>query len=302
MTDIENWKDDRGHNVWTDELGFTDLGTDKREEIKEEVKDIISNLGETHPDIFEDKEISPADYQRELDTAIHSIDGKIKAERGKASEKVVREVFLDPAKEKGYLDYTDQRGEERIDFKGRILEADEAFSMDVKGGEGQSLAHLLVPSNTDVLTVWSERKSRNTKSPDRRLNEVINRVVRWAINHDQDLSLMIIRDPKAGARTDDNKVIPDVVVFPKQFPSPENPSPEFPDLDDIELLGILYEVMTGNGDVYSEQNQKHIWWHDLEYVNQNGEGRVEKEIYNAYDNSISLITQAIHFDRISDVE
>ncbi len=302
MTDIDDWKDDRGHNVWTDDLGFTDLGTDRREEIKEEAKKLIWNLGEEHPDIFEDKPISPVDYQREVDTAIHSLDGSIKAKRGTDNETIVRDVFLDPAKEKGYLDYIDQRGDERIDFKGRVLTNDDAFSMDVKGGEGQSIGHLLVPSNTDILTIWSERRSRNTKSPDRRLNEVINRPVRWAINHGHSLSLMIIRDPPGGARTDDNKVIPDVVVFPTEFPSPENPNPEFPELVDIDLLEIIFEVLTGDGDVNAEQNQKHIWWHDLDYVDQNGEGIVKKEIYNAYDNSIKLGTHSIKFERISDVQ
>lgn len=287
---------------FTDVLGFTDLGTDEREAIKREVKDLIWELGERHPEIFADKPISPTDYQREVDTAIHSLDGSIKARRGTDNEDIVRKIFLEPAKERGYLTFVDQRGDERIDFKGRVLSSDEAFSMDVKGGEGQSIGHMLVPSNTDLLTVWSERKSRNTKSPASRLNEVINRPVRWAINHGHDLSLMVIRDPPSGARTDDNQVIPDVVVFPEQFPTPANRKPDLPAVTDIALLEIVFDVLTGDGNVNSEQNRKHLWWHELEYVERQSSAVVEKEIYNAYDEDITLPTQTVQFERISDVQ
>jgi len=97
--------------------------------------------------------------------------------------------------------------------------------MDVKGGEGQSIGHLLVPSNTEFLAVWSERNARNTKSPAGRLNEVINRIVRWGFNQDEDVAMMIIRDSPAGARTDEGEVIPDIVVFPERFPTPEETHP-----------------------------------------------------------------------------
>lgn len=149
---------------WTDVLGYNDLGTERRELIKEEIKALIQNLPQDHPGIFEDHEVSAQNYSRNLDTAIHSLDGTIKAKRGRDNEDVVREVFLEPGRKAGLLEFTDQRGSERIDFKGTLATGD-TFAMDVKGGEGQSIGHLLVPSNTDILSLWSERNSRNTKSP-----------------------------------------------------------------------------------------------------------------------------------------
>ncbi|GAA0290141.1 hypothetical protein [Halarchaeum salinum] len=172
--------------------------------------------------------------------------------------------------------------------------------MDVKGGEGQSIGHLLVPSNSDYLTLWSERNSRNTKSPASRLNEVINRAVRWSLNQAEDLNLMVVRDEPAGARTDDGKVIPDVIVFPTEFPTPDNPQPEMPAVDDIEFARVIFKTLTGNGDLHSEEIQKHIWWHELEY--RAAEEKIDKRIYNDYDNNITLTTQSIEFERISDVE
>jgi hypothetical protein len=163
---------------WTDTLGFTDLGTAERERTIGEIKSLIRHLGERHPELFEEETVSPAEYQRELDDAIFSLGGVLRQEHGTSNEDTVRDVFLEPAMERGSLVYTDQRGQERIDFKGRLLESDETFALDVKGGEGQSIGHLLVPENADVLAVWSERNARNTKSPASRLNEVINRTVR----------------------------------------------------------------------------------------------------------------------------
>ncbi|WP_418282168.1 hypothetical protein [Halorubrum sp. DTA98] len=288
------------NDPWTESLGFTDLGTEDREATLEEVKQVVEHLHEEHPEIFDEESISPQDYNRELRDAVFSLGGKYRQGHGADNEDIVRDVFLEPAQEEGYLTYVDQRGSERIDFKGRLLDNDETFAMDVKGGEGQSIGHLLVPSNTNILMLWSERNARNTKSPASRLNEVINRAVRWGFNQEAYPSYMIIRDPPAGAVTDEGSVIPDVVVFPNEFPSPSNPSPDLPELDDLYFAEVLFDVLTKYGDLNDDEVRKHIWWHNLQYRDRDG-GMIEKEIYNEYNNSITLTTHSIQFSRISDV-
>ncbi|WP_276251216.1 hypothetical protein [Haloarcula rara] len=285
---------------WTDELGFTDLATDEREETVKKVKELIQNLPEKYPDIFDDADISSQDYQRELRDAVFSLGGAYRQGHGADNEDLVQAVFLEPAASAGLLEFTDQKDDERIDFKGR-LDNGTPWAMDVKGGEGQSIGHLLVPNNTEFLTIWSERNATNTKSPPSRLNEVINRIVRWGFNHDEDVAMMIIRDPPAGARTDDGDVIPDIVVFPQSFPTPTNPNPPMRDLDELRFAEVLYETLIGEDDLTSEVVQKHIWFHDLEIVGGADGHRVKKSIYNAYDNSIRLSTRSIDYSRISDV-
>jgi hypothetical protein len=285
---------------WIEKLGFTDLGTDEREQTLDEVKTLIKTLGNEHPEIFEEWDIDAGDYQRELKDAIFSLGGTFRQSHGADNEDIVRDVFLEPAAEQGYLTFTDQRGSERIDFKGHLENTGEVFAMDVKGGEGQSIGHLLVPTNTDILMLWSERNARNTKSPASRLNEVINRAVRWGLNQDEYPRYMIIRDPPAGARTEDGRVIPDVVVFPKEYPSPNNPDPEMPVFDDLRFPEVLFEITTGNSDLNDEQCLKHIWWHEMYYEERDG-GMIGKNIYNAYDEGITLQTQAIDLSRISDI-
>ncbi|ELY95714.1 hypothetical protein C482_16388 [Natrialba chahannaoensis JCM 10990] len=287
-------------NPWTDILGFTDLGTDEREQTLDEVKELIKSLGNEHPEVFEDWDIDAGDYQRELKDAIFSLGGTFRQTHGADNEDIVREVFLEPAEEQGHLSFTDQRGSERIDFKGRLKGTEDIFAMDVKGGEGQSIGHLLVPTNTNTLMLWSERNARNTKSPSSRLNEVINRAVRWGLNQDEDPRYMIIRDPPAGARTENGRVIPDVIVFPNEYPSPNNPDPKMPALDDLHFAEVLFKVTTGIGDLNDEQCLKHVWWHEMRYDSRDG-GKIDKNIYNAYDNGIELRTQAIDYSRISDV-
>lgn len=288
-------------SVWTDELGFVNLGTSDRETHKAETKRIIQNLPQDHPEIFQDEPIDPADYEAIFETSIHSIDGDIKANRGTENEDRVRELFLEPASEEGYLTYQDQSSEERVDFKGRLT-AGEAWAMDVKGGEGQSIGHLLVPSNTDLLVVWSHRKSDNTTTPASRLNEVINRMVRWGFNQDEDPDLMVLYDPPAGARTDDGEVIPDIVVLPEELPTPDNPNPDMKDPTEMEFPRILYDITIGNGDLESEEIQKHIWFHEL-WMDDPSSGIIQKKIYNSYfGEEVSLSTRSIQFDRISDVD
>jgi hypothetical protein len=283
-------------NPWTETLGFTDLATDEREKKLDSIKQLIRDLPERHPEVFEDESISAGDYQRELKDAIFSLGGVLRQEHGADNEDTVEDIFLDPAKDRGYLSYENQSEGERIDFKGR-LDSNETFAMDVKGGEGQSIGHLLVPNNTDFLTVWSERKARNTKSPSGRLNEVINRIVRWGFNHDEDVAMMVIRDPPAGARTEEGDVIPDIIVFPERFPSPKNPNPEMRDVEDLRFAEILYETLIGEDSLYSEDIKKHIWFHEMTL----SEGRIEKDIYNAFDSEIRLRTRSIDYTRISDV-
>lgn len=284
---------------WTDTLGFTDLGTEDREDTIEEIKQLVLDLGDDHPDAFEGEPITPQDYNRELRDAIFSLGGTFRQSHGADNEDIVRNDFLDPAQEEGYISYVDQRGDERIDFKGRLNDTDETFAMDVKGGEGQSIGHLLVPSNTDSLMFWMERNSENTKSPASRLNEVINRVVRWGINHAEHPSYIINRDKPAGAITDDGRVIPDVIVFPREFPSPSNPDPEMPSLNELHFAEVLYDVLIDNDDLQDDEVKKHIWWHELQYREE--DGKVGKKLYNAYDESITLTTHSIDFERISEV-
>lgn len=282
-----------------DDLGFTDLGTVDREETIEEIKDFLQELHERHPGIFEDEPFSVADYQREFKPAIFSLGGELRQAHGASNEDTIQEVFLDPAQEAGKLTYQDQRGGERIDFKGRLSNTDETFALDVKGGEGQSIGHLLVPPNTDTLVLWSERNARNTKSPGSRLNEVINRAVRWGFNQDEDVSLMVNRDEPAGARTGDGNFIPDVVIFPESFPTPGNPEPTLPEPEDLQFIEILYGTLTGERDIHSDTIQKHLWYHGLQLTGGQDSYTVHKHIYNAHDTDIELQTQSINYDRIS---
>jgi len=305
VTDEDSWKDILGYDAenndpWTDILGFTDLGTEEREETLNDVKNLIQNLGHDHPDVFDELSIDAGDYQRELRDAIFSLGGSFRQSHGADNEDIVRNTFLKPAEEQGYLTFEDQRGSERIDFKGRLTATDEVFALDVKGGEGQSIGHLLVPDNTDILMLWSERNARNTKSPASRLNEVINRAVRWGLNQSEDPQYMIIRDPPAGARTETGRIIPDVIVFPTEYPSPENPKPDTPSLEDMDFVEALFDVTTGVGDLENEQCLKHIWWHGMYYSDQDG-GKIHKDIYNAFDTNIKLRTHGIDYSRISDV-
>lgn len=96
---------------------------------------------------------------------------------------------------------------------------------------------------------------------------------------------------------DDGSVIPDVVVFPEQFPTPSEPDPQLPALDDLHFAEVLFDVLTGVGDLEEDTIKKHIWWHDLTYT----DGTIDKEIWNAYDDNITLTTHSIEYSRISDV-
>jgi hypothetical protein len=97
-------------------------------------------------------------------------------------------------------------------------------------------------------------------------------------------------------------VIPDTVVFPKEFPSPDNRQPEMRDLDDLHFAEILYQTLIGTGDLSSEKIRKHIWFHDLSIYESDTGLEVEKQIYNCFDESILLRTQDIDYSRISNVE
>jgi hypothetical protein len=113
---------------------------------------------------------------------------------------------------------------------------------------------------------------------------------------------MVIRDEPAGDRTDDDRVIPDVIVFPEYFPEPERPEPPMRDIDDFGFLDILFETTTGIDSLSDEEIRKHVWYHDL-WLEGGEDGKVNKHISNAlYGDEATLSTRAIDYNRISDVE
>jgi hypothetical protein len=82
--------------------------------------------------------------------------------------------------------------------------------------------------------------------------------------------------------------------------SPKTPDPDMPSLEELRFPEILFEVTTGAGDLEAEQCRKHIWWYEMQFDDRDG-GQIDKRIYNAYDERISLRTQSIDYSRISEV-
>lgn len=73
-----------------------------------------------------------------------------------------------------------------------------------------------------------------------------------------------------------------------------------PGLTELDFIEILFEITTGVNRIESDQCRKHIWWHNMQYSPRDG-GKIEKNIYNEYDNSIELRTRPIDYSRISGV-
>jgi hypothetical protein len=72
-------------------------------------------------------------------------------------------------------------------------------------------------------------------------------------------------------------------------------------LDDLRFAEVRYQTLISEQDLYSATVQKHIWFHELSLEETGGGYRVEKNIYNAFDNDIGLRTRSIDYSRISDV-
>lgn len=73
------------------------------------------------------------------------------------------------------------------------------------------------------------------------------------------------------------------------------------DVSDFRFGEVLYDTLTGDGNLERERNRKHIWFHDLSLRPTEDGYVVEKYIYNAYDEDITLTTQSIDYSRISEV-
>jgi hypothetical protein len=74
-----------------------------------------------------------------------------------------------------------------------------------------------------------------------------------------------------------------------------------PVLEDLRFPEVLFKITTGNENLTDDLCSKHIWWHEMYYQEEDG-GLIGKNIYNAYNESITLQTQSIDYSRISDIE
>ena len=117
------------------------------------VKDVIINLPQY--DIPDIADLTQEEYDIIQNGVINSIKGKAIAPKEKSRQDFVEEIFLKPAKSKGFiLDYKDMSGNNKCDFEG-IFSQGQHFGLEVKGGEGNSVTLLYRPTQADMLIVWS---------------------------------------------------------------------------------------------------------------------------------------------------
>ncbi|EMA40166.1 hypothetical protein C446_07529, partial [Halobiforma nitratireducens JCM 10879] len=78
-------------DLWTDDLGYIDLATDERKQLKSDTKDLLWNLHEKHPEIFDSEPLEPSDYKRMRKDALFSIGGRLRQTHGADNEDKVEQ-------------------------------------------------------------------------------------------------------------------------------------------------------------------------------------------------------------------
>lgn len=250
------------------------------------VRDVINSLPKYN--IEEIKDVSSEDYKLIKLAVINSIKGEQIALEERSRQQFVKNVYLDPAKKRGILDYEDLSGTSKCDFVGRFLSdrGSDRFGLEVKGGEGNSVTLLDRPTDARTFIVWSHLDVMSN-TPAENMRAVLGRLVKQMINSDekrQKIDFLVFYDNwyTNGVKTfRHGKPLPDVFVFPKEIPTKTVRHPKLRDIRNDQFLSSLFTVV-GGIDLNAEA-MRHIWYCDIELEESSNKWSRKICARNAYD-------------------
>jgi hypothetical protein len=247
--------------------------------------------------IQEINDVSTDDYELIKLAIINSIKGEQIALEERTRQKFVVDVYLEPAKLKGILDYQDLSQTGKCDFVGEFISTDRRahFGLEVKGGEGNSVTLLERPRDADVFIVWSHLDVMSN-TPAENMRAVLARVVKQMINVDekrQKVDFLVFYDEwyKTGVKSfRHGKSLPDVFVFPESIPTERNRHPKLPAaVERNPFVTSIFKVVAQN-DIDSEA-RKHIWFCDIGVEQDARKWWRRMKTFNAFDPNITFTEQ-----------
>jgi hypothetical protein len=258
--------------------------------------ELLSNMDTLHPDVLRQHTIQPEDYKKGLvfRSAIESIRGTFIASSTTGREGLIRDVLENMLNHKFIRAYKQSSGRARYDFTVKLRSNPEYFSaLEVKGGEGNSINISERPLWAKEFGVWCHLDGAIVNQPAHGALSIINRLTNELVRRKKKVDVLFFKDILCGTRTrpcpkypgrEENvglTTAPDVFLFPKKIPSPDEPKPPVHTLNTLLLPKLVLQLFG----VDKSEYKKHVW-------------RVYVEIIRRPNGNLQRIVQIKHQGKI----
>lgn len=243
------------------------------EEITEQVPPtihLLRNLDTLHPDILLQHKIHPEDYNGNLvfRSAVESIRGTYISSSTTSRQGLIQRV-LARMKIGGLIaDFQETSNKSRYDFQVTVAQNPDYFaSIEVKGGEGNSINISKRPLWAKEFAVWCHLDGAIVNQPAHGAGAIVNRLMRELVIEAKQVDALFIRDvicgtdlrpcPKYPEREDvvGDDTAPDVFLLPQRRPTLNDPEPPAHTLDTLRLPGLILKQFGIEGD----KLPRHVW-------------------------------------------
>lgn len=280
------------------ELDKEDFFPHYKEDLVEKAKklrEVILNLHKYK--IPELQDVSEREQDLIRLAVVNSIKGEIVAKEERTRQSFVENVFLKPAKTKGFIrSYEDTSRIGKCDFEGDFADG-ERFGLEVKGGEGNSVTLLSRPEKADIFAVWSHLDVMSN-TPSQNMRAVLGRVVKQMVNKDekrQKVDFLVFYDKwyQNGVKYFPKGIpLPDVFVFPESIPTKDNPTPSLPEIENNPFVKSLMKVV-GNREMNDPLVKRHLWYCTIQLEERSKSWFRKMRVFNGFARDITFTRQAI---------
>jgi hypothetical protein len=260
--------------------------------------DLLENMDTLHPDVLEQHNIQPSDYNEGLifRSAIESIRGTYIASSTTGRQELVRSILLNLKLSRRIADYTNASTSNRWDFTVLIeKDPDYPIGLEVKGGEGNSINISERPLWAKEFGVWCHLDGAIVNQPAHGAHSILNRLTNEMVLRKKHVDVLFFKDAICGTRTrpcpkypatlgmQNVRIAPDIFLLPKEVPSKENPQPPVHTLDSLRFPKLILDAFG----VSLESRPEHIW-------------EVHVRVVKADSHRLKRITKVIHKGSIVD--
>ncbi|MEW6668069.1 MAG: hypothetical protein AB1512_22890 [Thermodesulfobacteriota bacterium] len=245
---------------------------------------LLEHLDAEAPDLLHRHGVVPQDYRGSevFRTAIESIRGHYAASMTTPRQEFVRRILELLAGKRLISEWQPAHKIERWDFEVEISSSPKRTStIEVKGGEGNSLNISERSPYTQEFVVWCHLDGAIKNEPSRSVHSIISRLVADTLKRKKHIDALIVRDrlcgsrlrpcPKYGSSADypQEGPAPDVFLFPAQVPDVlKNPKPS---IHNEASCGLPFRILDAFG-VRKRDRAKHLWEVHISYEAETGRG------------------------------
>ncbi len=232
--------------------------------------DLLTDLDVLHPDVLRLHAIQPEDYKGNLvfRSAVESIRGSFAASSVTQRQDLVGEVLSRLQSQARIIEFRQTGSRERYDFAiGIERDPDYFAALEVKGGEGNSINISERPLWAREFGVWCHLDGAIVNQPAHGAHSIINRLANEMVRRQKHVDVVFFRDSLCGTRlrpcpkyaTDSQinpQIAPDVLLFPQNIPTLDDPEPPVHTLGSLRLPRMILEMFGIQGN----EQDKHVWY------------------------------------------